>query len=161
MQCVGLYARVSTDDQNVKQQMDYLKEWASKNGYCVVRVVMDTESGRTPLTQRRRFLRLLDESKTGSMDLIAVVNLDRLTRNWEDVVLIEKHFREHWNVCKLVSCGDSVDLGNASGRLMFRMKMALCCFMPEDMREKQEIGIARARKEGKYRGRKKGCRNLG
>ena len=157
----GLYARVSTEDQNVVQQMEYLKSYAAKQGYMVVRRVMDTESGRTPLTQRKKFLKLLDESKTGSMDLVLVVNLDRLTRNWEDVVLIEKHFRELWAVCKLVSAGDSVDLGNASGRLMFRIKMALCCFMPEDMREKQEIGIERAKKEGKYLGRKPGSRNLG
>ena len=153
---MALYARVSTDDQNVDQQIQYLKEWAKRNEYKVVKVIKDVESGIKPLTERRRFLRLLDESKTGAMDTIGIVNLDRLTRNWEDVVLIEKHFRENWEVCKLVSAMDNIDLSNASGRFMFRIKMAVCCYMPEDMREKQRIGIDRAKMQGKYKGGKKG-----
>lgn len=153
---ISLYARVSTEDQNVKQQMQHLKEWAKRNEYEVHSVVMDTESGTKPLIERKRFLRLLDESKNGSMDAIGIVNLDRLTRNWEDVVFIEKHFRENWSKCKLLSIGDTIDLSNASGRLMFRMKMAICCYMPEDMKEKQIIGIERAKKQGKYKGGKPG-----
>ena len=39
---------------------------------------------------------------------------------------------------------------------MFRIKMAVNCHMPEDMLEKQAIGIARAKKEGKYKGGKVG-----
>jgi len=42
---------------------------------------------------------------------------------------------------------------------MFRVKMAVSCYMPEDMREKQRIGIARAKAEGKYKGRQKGAKN--
>lgn len=119
-------------------------------------MVKDIESGIKPLIERRRFLRLLDESKTGIMDAIGIVNLDRLTRNWEDVVFIEKHFRECWDTCRLISAGDSIDLSNASGRFMFRIKMAVCCYMPEDMREKQRVGIERAKKQGKYKGGKRG-----
>jgi len=37
--------------------------------------------------------------------------------------------------------------------------MAIHCFMPEDMREKQKVGIERARKQGKYLGRKPGAKN--
>lgn len=153
---IALYARVSTEDQNVKQQMQHLKEWAKRNDYNVVKVVMDTESGTKPLMERKRFLRLLDESKNGSMDAVGIVNIDRLTRNWEDVVFIEKHFRENWDICKLFSIGDTIDLSNASGRFMFRMKMVVCCYMPEDMKEKQRIGIDRAKRQGKYKGGKKG-----
>ena len=155
---INLYARVSTEDQNVKQQMLYLGEWAKKNEYNVVKTVMDTESGIKPLIERKRFLKLLKESKTDGTN-IGIVNLDRLTRNWEDVVFIEKHFRESWDKSKLISVGDSIDLSNASGRFMFRVKMAMCCYMPEDMKEKQIIGIERAKKEGKYKGRKIGSKN--
>jgi len=151
-----LYARVSTEDQNVKQQMQHLKEWAKRNEYNVVKVIMDTESGTKPLLQRRRFMRLLEQSTNGSMNAIGIVNIDRLTRNWADVVFIEKHFRENWDKCKLLSISDVIDLSNASGRFMFRMKMVVCCYMPEDMKEKQRIGIDRAKRQGKYKGGKKG-----
>lgn len=155
---IDLYARVSTEDQNVKQQMQHLKEWAKRNEYTVRKVVMDTESGIKPLIERKRFLKLLDESKTGISNGMGIVNLDRLTRNWEDVVFIEKHFRENWDKYKLLSIGDTIDLSNASGRFTFRVRMAMCCYMPEDMREKQRVGIERAKKQGKYKGGKPGRR---
>lgn len=139
--------------------MQYLKEWAKRNDYTIRKIVMDTESGTTPLIKRKRFLRLLNESKLNIVNGLGIVNLDRLTRNWEDVVFIEKHFRENWDNYKLLSASDDIDLSNASGRFMFRIRMAVCCYMPEDMREKQRIGIERAKRQGKYKGRKKGSKN--
>lgn len=152
------YARVSTEDQNVEQQMRYLKEWMAKNNYVVGKVVKDIESGLTPLVERARFKRLLTHSKTTNTGIL-IVNLDRLTRNWEDVVFIEKFFRENWNSCKLISTSDEINLSNANGRFMFRVRMAVCCYMPEDMKEKQVIGIERAKRQGKYKGRKPGSKN--
>ncbi len=153
---VALYARVSTEDQNVKQQIDYLRKWCEKQEHEVVESVADEESGALPLTERKKFLKLLERTKGGAFDAVVIFNLDRITRNWDDVTLIEKHFRDCWNVCKLISVSDSIDLSNASGRMMFRIKMVVNCFMPEDMREKQVIGIQRAKAEGKYKGGKKG-----
>ncbi len=39
---------------------------------------------------------------------------------------------------------------------MFRIKMAVQCYMPEDMFEKQKVGIERAKAEGKFKGGKRG-----
>ena len=153
---VAIYARVSTEDQNVKQQEQYLKEWCNKQQHVIVQSIKDEESGRLPLVSRKHFLNLLKTSKQGLFDGIVVYNLDRLTRNWDDVTYIEKHFRDNWDKCKLLSTSDAIDLSNASGRMMFRIKMAVSCFMPEDMREKQKIGIERAKAEGKYKGGAKG-----
>lgn len=152
---VIVYCRVSTDDQNVRQQVNYTKEWFLKAGYEVVRVVSDKESGRLPLIERKRFNKVLKDCLALGCSL-GIYNLDRLTRNWDDVTLIEKHFRENWEVSKLISTSDPIDLSNASGRLMFRIRMATSCFMPEDMFEKQRIGIERAKAQGKYKGGVKG-----
>lgn len=151
---VALYCRVSTEEQNVKQQLDYLTKYALAKGFEVVKRIGDTESGSLPLHERKAFKKLLEQYT--DYDALVVYNLDRLTRNWDDVTLIEKHFREHWSICKLISASDSIDLSIASGRLMFRIKMAIQCYMPEDMREKQRIGIERAKLEGKYKGGKPG-----
>ncbi len=149
---VSIYCRVSTEEQNIKQQVAYLKDWCIKQKHEVVKIIADEESGRLPLIERKKFRKLLELSKLGLFDAIIIHNLDRLTRNWDDVTLIEKHFRENWDKCKLISASDSIDLGNASGRLAFRIKMVVNCFMPEDMFEKQRIGIERAKNEGKYKG---------
>ena len=153
---LDIYARVSTDDQNVKQQAQYLKQWFLKHGHKINKLVMDEESGRKPLLERKKFLKLIESSKNAISEGMVIYNLDRLTRNWDDVTLIESHFRLNWDRYKLISTSDGIDFSNASGRLMFRLKMAVSCYMPEDMREKQKIGIDRAMKEGKYKGGKKG-----
>jgi DNA invertase Pin-like site-specific DNA recombinase len=150
---VDIYCRVSTEDQNVKQQAEYLKKWCGREGHKINSIIVDKESGRLPLTDRKKFRKLLAKSTSQA---IVIYNLDRLTRNWDDVTLIEKHFRDSWQKTKLISSSDPIDLSNASGRLMFRIRMATSCYMPEDMREKQKIGIERAKKEGKYKGGKKG-----
>ncbi len=150
-----IYCRVSTADQNVKQQSKFTRNWAIRNNLTIVNIVQDEESGRLPLTERTSFKKQLKRIKEKKRGLI-IINLDRLTRNWDDVTYIEKFFRENWKSNPLISTGDSIDLSNASGRMMFRIKMAVNCFMPEDMIEKQTIGIDRARKEGKYKGGTKG-----
>lgn len=155
-----IYARVSTDKQDVDQQANYCQEWAKKQGHDVIWTIKDKQSGRSPLTERPRFLKLLSKEYNFEYDAVLVYNLDRLTRNWDDVTMIEKFFRENWESDKLISCSDSIDLSNASGRLMFRIKMATNCYMPEDMREKQKIGIERAKKQGKFKGRPRSKKNV-
>jgi len=152
---LDLYARVSTDDQNVDQQMSYLRQWCVKNGHQIVNEVYDEQSGKIPLEFRQKFMELINNPKG---DALLVLNLDRLTRNWDSVTFIEKHFRDSWDKYKLISTGDEINLNTANGRFMFRVKLAMNCYMPEDMLEKQRIGIERAKKEkGKYLGRKKGA----
>lgn len=152
-----LYCRVSSEDQNVEQQMKHVKTWCRKNNIYIASSTMDMESGTLPLTERKQFLKVLNNPQGSAM---LIYNLDRLTRNWEDSVFIENHFNSNWDNYKLISLSDSIDLTNAAGRMMFRIRMATICFMPEDMKEKQVIGIARAKAEGgKYLGRKKGSLN--
>jgi len=157
---VLIYARVSTQEQDVYQQVKYCKEWAVRNGHKVVWTIKDKESGTLPLTERRQFLKIISDEYNFDYDGVLVFNLDRLTRNWDDVTMVEKYFRENLDSKKLVSTKDDICLENANGRLMFRIKMAINCQMPEDMREKQVVGIERAKSEGKYKGRPKGAKNL-
>jgi DNA invertase Pin-like site-specific DNA recombinase len=157
---VKIYARVSTADQNVDQQASYLEKWAERNTYNEDRInligtVKDTERGSIPLEQRKKFKKLLEEGVAEGFSIL-IFNLDRLTRYWYDEAYLEKLFRDNWEKCKLISASESIDLSNATGRAMFRFKMVVNCLMPEDMREKQVVGIERAKKEGKYKGGKIG-----
>ena len=151
---LDLYARVSTEDQNVLQQIQCLRQWAVNNNHTISKEVQDKQSGKVPLEQREKFLKLLMHPKG---DAMLVLNLDRLTRNWDSVTFIEKQFRSSWDDYKLISTSDNIDLSTANGRLMFRMQLAINCNMPELMLEKQKIGIARAKAEGKFKGRQKGA----
>lgn len=151
---VDLYARVSTEDQDVEQQILELRKWARSKDYLIASETYDKQSGKIPLEQREKFLNILNNPRG---EALIVFNLDRLTRNWDSVTFLEHHFRKNWNNYKLISTKDEINLNSANGRLMFRIKLAINCHMPEDMIEKQAIGIARAKKEGKYKGRSKGA----
>jgi DNA invertase Pin-like site-specific DNA recombinase len=50
--------------------------------------------------------------------------------------------------------GDAVDTRGATGRLILNMFAAMAQFEREMMLERQREGIARAKAEGKYKGRK-------
>jgi DNA invertase Pin-like site-specific DNA recombinase len=151
---VDLYARVSTQEQNVEQQILHLRKWAILKGFQISSETYDKQSGTVDLRERKSFLNLLNHPKG---DAMLVYNLDRLTRNWDSVTFLEKHFRNNWENYKLISTKDTINLITPNGRLMFRIQLAVNCAMPEDMLEKQRIGIDRALKEGKFKGRKKGA----
>lgn len=155
---IYIYSRVSTEDQNVDQQVKFIQEWAKKNNHIVLKILKDTQSGRTPLEKRYLFQKMIQEIKDEPCKAEAVViySLDRLTRNWDDINQIEIGFRQNWNKCRLMSTSEDINLESPSGRLMFRIKMAVACYMPEEMLQKQRIGIERAKEEGKYQGGKKG-----
>jgi DNA invertase Pin-like site-specific DNA recombinase len=150
-----IYARVSSKDQNVDQQAEYCKKWAISNGHEVVWTIKDKQSGRKALMERERFAKIINNEYNFEYDAVLVYHMDRLTRNWEDVTEIEKYFRDNWEKRKLLSVTYPIDLGSAQGRFMFRLMMAQQCYMPEDMLEKQKIGIERAKKQGKFKGRAK------
>lgn len=149
---VDLYARVSTEDQNVEQQIKILRKWAKAQGYIITSDVIDKESGTIPLQQRKQFKALLDNPKG---EALVILDLNRLSRNWYDQNFLEKYFLD--TNYKLISLYDQIDLDTPNGRLMFRIKFAVNCQYTEDMKSKQAIGIARAKAEGKYKGRKKGA----
>jgi len=149
---VDLYARVSTQDQNVEQQIKLLRKWAKQQGFIITSDVIDKESGTIPLQERKQFKALLDNPKG---DALVILDLNRLSRNWYDQNFLEKYFMD--NEYKLISLYDQIDLETPNGRLMFRIKFAVNCQYTEDQKIKQAIGIATAKKEGKYKGRKKGA----
>lgn len=149
-----LYARVSTSHQDVDQQMRALRHWCRNNNHRIVHEIWDVQGATIPLTERIKFNEMLNNPKG---DGVVVFNLDRLSRHWADQPIIENYFKNSWSKFKLISLHDEINLHNANGRLMFRIKFAINCQSVEDMKEKQGIGIERARKQGKFKGRKKGA----
>jgi len=154
---------------NVQQQIEYCKKYAQSRGWEVVWTIADKESGTLELEDRQQFKKLLYTIKGGKdsknrynfldkCDAVLIYRLDRLTRNWDNVSVIEKAFIDSkWN---LFSSSDSeIDFKSAEGRFKFRLMMALAVREVEVMKERQKIGIARAKAEGKFQGRKKGSVN--
>ena len=150
-----IYARISTNDekQNIKQQIDYCKKWAYDNEFEVLKVFKDRKTGKTDNRNGyQSMLKYLAEKPSVSL---IVQDTDRLSRNYYDAVEFEKFIIERR--INLISLSEKVDLNSPNGRFMFRIKSAMNSYYVENLLQKINIGVARAKSEGKYTGRKKGA----
>lgn len=88
-------------------------------------------------------------------DTVVVAKLDRLARSVADLLRIAAQLEGKKVALRVLSMGgQSVDTSTATGRLMLTMLGAVAEFERTLMLERQREGIAKAKGEGKYRGRK-------
>lgn len=151
-----IYTRISTDDeqQNIKQQKDYCKKYALKEGYEVIHTIGDKVSGKIPLKERGGGRRLILFLRRNPKVHLIVQDVDRLCRDYYDSIWFEQFVIENNIIIKSLS--EMVDLTSPMGKFTFRMKMAMNSFYVDNLVEKIKVGVARAKLEGKYKGRKKG-----
>jgi DNA invertase Pin-like site-specific DNA recombinase len=138
-----IYCRVSTSEQNIEQQVDYLKE-----RYEYDAVVCETFTGTT--TDRPKFNELLTKLESG--DTLIVFHVSRLGRKTSEVLeTVEKLQRKQ--VAVFVDQLQGIDITSGIGKMLFTMLSGLAELEREQMLERQRIGINRAKAEGKYKGR--------
>ncbi len=98
--CV-LYCRVSTKDQEEKglsldAQEDLLREYAEENKFQIVKLFRGNESAKAP--GRKMFNSMLKYCKGNEIEDILVESYDRLHRNKEDEVTIDKFVKSGGNI---------------------------------------------------------------
>ncbi len=116
----ALYARVSSDrqdvDLSVAAQMRALREYASRNGYLVVREFVDeAESGR--IADRPQFRKMIDEAGKSNAPFqeILVWKFSRFTRKREHAVAFKSMLRRKG--VRVVSITEHAD-DTPTGKLM-------------------------------------------
>ena len=137
------YARVSTTDQDLTVQLKALK----KAGCKVIRsekITGTTRNGRKELETILDFIRKGDQ--------LVVTKLDRLARDLLDLQLICRSLEE--SGASLVVLDQNLDTSTAAGKAFFQMLGVFAEFETNIRKERQAAGIARAKAEGKYKGRK-------
>jgi DNA invertase Pin-like site-specific DNA recombinase len=135
-----IYARVSTEDQNVKQQADYLADKYEHDS-----VVQEKFTGTT--TDRPKFQNLLKKLNRG--DALIVYHVSRLGRKISEVLEVVEQLQEQ-GVEVYVDQLQGIDITSGVGKLMFTMLSGLAELEKEQLLERQRIGINRAKEEGKY-----------
>jgi DNA invertase Pin-like site-specific DNA recombinase len=136
------YARTSTLDQTAGFEAQ-LTELAA--GGCE-KVFREQVSSVAPRAQLEAALDYIREG-----DVLVVCKLDRLARSTQHLLEIVERVRRrgaHLNVLNL-----GMDTTTATGKLLLTMIGAIGQFEREMMLERQREGIAKARSEGKYKGR--------
>lgn len=137
------YCRVSTLDQDTT-----LQEEALKKAYPDAVVRSEKASGTT--TEGRPILELiLDMVHEG--DKFVVWKLDRLARNMGDLTSIVKTLEEKGASLEILD--QRIDTSTASGKAFLQMLGVFAEFETNLRKERQLAGIAKAKAEGKYRGK--------
>src|SRR5262245_11648366 len=75
---VAIYVRMSTDKQDADNQLHDLQSYCARMNYADVAVYNDTISGSK--SDRKNFLRMMDDARLRKFDLLLFWSLDRFTR---------------------------------------------------------------------------------
>src|SRR6478736_166852 len=136
------YARSSTIDQEAGFQA---QGKALKAAGCE-KVFAEQVSSTA---QREQLEAALEYAREG--DTLVVTKLERLARSVSHLVAIGERYASQGVALKVLD--QAIDTSSCTGRLMFNMLGAIAQFERELMLERQREGIAKAKAEGKYRGR--------
>ena len=146
---VGLYARVSTEDQNtLAMQNRAMREYTARRGWKVVMQVREVNSGAVRRQSREK---LLEAARRREIDGVLVWRLDRWGRSVTDLLATLQEL-EHLGV-GFVSLTEALDLTTPAGRAMAAMLAVFAAFEREVLQERTRAGMAHARQNGKRLGR--------
>jgi DNA invertase Pin-like site-specific DNA recombinase len=146
---VGLYARVSTQDQQtIPMQTRALREYATRRGWTIALQVKEIGSGAS---QRERREQLLEAARRREIDVVLVWRLDRWGRSVTDLLASLQEL-EHLGV-GFVSLTEALDLTTSAGRAMAALLAVFAEFEREILRERVRAGLEQARRNGQRLGR--------
>ena len=136
------YVRVSTQEQNEARQREALAVRGIDKWFIEKTSAKDT--------YRPEFQKMMDWVREG--DTVYIHDLSRIARSTKDLLSILDALEGKG--VRLVSNKESIDTSTATGKLIVTVIGAINEFERANMLERQREGIAIAKREGKYRGRK-------
>jgi len=144
---VAIYVRVSTQDQNLDNQINPLVEYCKRMGWNY-EIFQEKESTRKsrPI-QWGLYNRLLRKEFDG----LVIYKFDRWARSTKELIehienLISKDIQ-------IFSYSENIDLSSSMGRAMLTIMSAFAQLERDLIRERTLAGLARARAQGKKLGR--------
>ena len=137
------YVRVSTEEQHEARQKEAMK------GFGIDKYFIEKKSGKNT-TDRPQLQAMLEFVREG--DTVYIHSLDRLARSTQDLLNIVEQLQAKG--VELHSDKEAIDSNTPTGKLMLTMIAAINQFERENLLERQREGIAIAKEQGKYKGRK-------
>lgn len=136
------YIRVSTQEQNTARQESLMKQ------LNVQKVYIDKVSGKN--TDRPQLQEMLSFIRSG--DCVIVESISRFARNVKDLLELIEQLQEKG--VEFVSKKEAIDTTTPSGRFMLTVFAAVSELERGYLLDRQREGIAIAKTQGKYTGRK-------
>lgn len=136
------YIRVSTVEQNEQRQIDAMEK------YDIEKWFIEKVSGKD--TNRPKLKELIDFAREG--DVIHIHDFSRLARSTKDLLELVELFNQKG--ITLISNKENIDSSTPTGKLMLTMIGAINEFERTNLLERQREGIAIAKRNNVYKGRK-------
>ncbi len=151
---VGLYARVSTTDQDCSQQLRDLREYATARAWTVQGEYVDHgvsgSKGSRPALNH-----IMDAARRRAIDAVIVWKLDRWARSMPHFVSSAQELASLDVRFIAITQGIDTDAANPTSRLMLNLLAAFSEFERDLIVERTRAGLARARRAGHVGGRPK------
>jgi DNA invertase Pin-like site-specific DNA recombinase len=136
------YVRVSTAEQNTIRQEELLQELGIDELY------IEKISGKN--TNRPELVRMMEYVRQG--DTVIVESISRFARNTRDLLeLVERLTAKN---VEFVSKKEAIDTSTPTGKFMLTVFGAVAVLEREYILQRQKEGIAIAKRQGKYTGRR-------
>lgn len=160
---VRAYLRASTNEQDAARARSDLTAFAEERGLTIAATYLENESGAS--LQRPALFRLLSDSRPG--DVLLIEQVDRLSRldaaDWETLrsEIRRLHIRvvaldlpTSWRLATDNEDDFTARMSEAINGMLLDMLAAIARKDYDDRRRRQKQGIAKAKGEGKYAGRR-------
>lgn len=137
------YVRVSTEEQNTIRQEKIMETLGVERVY-IEKASGKSRDGRPELKAMMDFVREGDE--------VIVESISRFARSTKDLLNLVEELQK--KKVQFVSQKESIDTATPQGKFMLTVFGALAELERETTAQRRDEGIARAKEEGKYKGRK-------
>lgn len=138
------YARVSTEQQNEERQI----QSAYNLGIEKENIYIDKQSGKN--ADRKQLKEMIKFARKG--DTVYCDSISRIARNTKDLLNIVEELNQ--KQVEFVSLKENIDTSTPQGKFMLTVFGAMATLERECILQNQAQGIAVAKAQGKYKGRK-------
>jgi DNA invertase Pin-like site-specific DNA recombinase len=153
---VALYLRVSTKEQTTLNQELELKRYCELNNFEIYKIYKD-EGISGAKTSRPELDLMLQDMRHKLFDCIMVWKFDRLGRSTAHLLQVLEELKNK-NV-RLIATNQNIDTSTPMGKFFFTILSGFAEMEREMMIERINLGLERARKQGKAIGRQKGAKD--
>ena len=151
---VGVYIRVSTSQKQttLNQRME-LEDVCRRNDWEIVEVYDETISGTKSIDDRKELKRMLKDASSKYFDMVIIFSACRIARSMKHLVSVMTHLDELG--CDIYSHQQGIRTDTSMGRMFFQLMGCLSECEMSIRKDRQMIGIKRAKSQGVVFGRKR------
>ena len=150
---VAIYARESTEEQSVQNQVIKLKEYATRRGWDYQIFTEQESTRKTRPVKTALYIKLLRKEFDG----LLIYKFDRWARSTTELISeIETLAKRQIHI---YSYTEAIDLNNSMGHAMLTVLSAFAQLERDLIRERTLAGLERAKFQGKKLGRPKGSKD--